>query len=121
MPTGRPPPRRSQSVRTARGRGPSDTRAGKLEGRARGQGAGPGGWDGTCGPWLEAGAERRMSHRRVRLSYGWGARDHRPGVWDDWKDGSPDRHVPCAGTGTPSGISGSCEGPPMLGHISETS
>lgn len=62
-----------------------------------GQGAGPGGWDGTCGPWLEAGAERRMSHRRVRLSYGWGARDHRPGVWDDWKDGSPDRHVPCAG------------------------
>ena len=29
----------------------------------------------------------------------------------DWKDGSPDLHTPWAGRETPSGISGSCEGP----------
>lgn len=44
MPTGRPPPRCSQSERTARGRGRSDTRAGKLEGRTRGRGRGQAAW-----------------------------------------------------------------------------
>ena len=77
--------------------------------------------DETCGPWQQAGAERRMSHRRVRPSYGGGGNNHRPGVWGDWKDGSPDLHTPWAGRETLSGISGSCEGPALLGHISEAS
>lgn len=33
---------------------------------------------GTCVPWLEPGSPGRMSHRRVRLSFGWGARDRGP-------------------------------------------
>lgn len=80
--------------------------------------------DETCGPWQQAGAERRMSHRRVRPSYGGGGGGGiitDPECGGDWKVGSPDLHTPWAGRETLSGISGSCEGPPLLGHISEAS
>lgn len=111
-------PRRGAASRSLRA---AQTRSGPAEGARLGLGAGPGAEDETCGPWQEAAAERRMSQRRVRLSYGWGVHDHRPGVWGDWKDGSADLHTPWAGRKTLSGISGSCEGPLLPGHISEAS
>lgn len=106
MPTGRLLPQRSQSARTARGRGCSDTRAGEPEGHARvGGGAGRQG----CDVWSVTRGWSGKAHEPP-LSYGWGARDHTPRVWGDWKDGSPDQHTPCAGREIPSGILRSCEG-----------
>ena len=115
-------PRSGAASRSLRPAGAAaQTRSGPADGARLGLGAGPGAEDETCGPWQEAAAERRMSQRRVRLSYGWGVHDHRPGVWGDWKDGSADLHTPWAGRKTLSGISGSCEGPLLPGHISEAS
>lgn len=53
-------------------------------------GAEPGARVGTCVPWLEPGTPGRMSHRRVRLGFGWGARDHGPKrCWETGKTSDP--------------------------------
>lgn len=41
-------------------------------------GAEPCAGDGTCVPWQGPGTPGRMSHRRVRQGFGWGARDRGP-------------------------------------------